>query len=66
MISGTIPAIAHRFGTEGSVVRIHSPRPLFLNTSFNFSRFVRSVPTEKAGGSNRLGNLATATNARES
>jgi predicted nucleic acid-binding protein len=26
-ISRLIPRIAHRFGTEGSVVRIHSPRP---------------------------------------
>jgi len=32
-ISQTILRIVHRFGTEGSVVRIHSPRPLFSKSS---------------------------------
>ena len=31
MISGTIPSIARRFGTEGSKVQILSPRPKFSN-----------------------------------
>jgi hypothetical protein len=38
--------ILARFGTEGSVVRIHSPRPNFLRELAEFSRIGHSVSPE--------------------
>ena len=45
---GEILQMSGRFGTEGSVVQIHSPRPVFLEKPAKFSLLEHSVPSERS------------------